>query len=784
MTTFLLLIIVLLLLAILCRIDPGIKRWTARVVRTCRIALFCTAALISGIILWFALVPRWATFYKALEAGQSLTWWITGGLFIVTNFLFGKLADYTSKHEKVNTFVIVAWFLCFCTFAGVCGSVIIGWLKERSKTDPDLGWKFFGVIGGFVVLRVLLDLALKEIGRYRACHSKERTPASFMRRCSCRQRCRDNCAACSVCNTYHHSTLDHPGPPTEELDVCVRELSDAEAEWVAEWARCQQPELLKGIDVPEGQESAVTRGRMFAQRYGGVAARGLGTCYHGRYGCDVADPDEVIRWWRIGVERGDLLSAIYLGYEYEIGSRVPKDPVRALRWYLYAGDRAIEKNDSATMHALGAQYEHYRFTRSDYKEALKWYGLAAECGDIRSMVRVAKAYSLGEGLEHNLTEAAEWYKRAAENDNNEAKAQIARCYEEGVGVPQDYTQALFWIKRSDGDWSESIERLTAKMTPDQKAATEQGTINWLRLATLRGDPAARRALLERPETRDENLRWLAEQGDLNAQRELFRHLEVEDPVEAAKWCEKMAAQGDPESARWLGRFYQVGRRVAQDFLEAAKWYRVGIEKGDGLSTVWLGSMYTRGDGVPRDTDEALRLFHQAGERAIAEDSSLVMYELGKEYGALSDFKESFRWYAQAAERNAAYSMVELGGLYEKGLGVGKDFAKAAEWYKKAAEQGDDMGKALLGRCYAEGQGVPKDSVQAYAWFQRSRFRRKFYPLTFAEEMTPEQIAEAKRLAAEWNPTWESVFEERFKTVDVAEKAVSRFPPNVSDISPA
>jgi TPR repeat protein len=432
MTTFLLLIIVLLLLAILCRIDPGIKRLTWRVLRTSKIAFFCAAALISGISLWLALGQRLATFYQALEAGQFWTWTITLGLFVVSNALFDKLTDYTRKHGKTtaNTFVIIAWFLCFCTFAGVCGSVIIGWLKERSKTDPDLGWKLCGVIGGFVLCRVLLDRTFKEIGRYRACHSKERTLASFILQCCCRQRCRTNCAACSVCNTYHHTTLDHPGPPTEELEVHARELSDAEAEAVAEWARSHLLELLKGIDLPEGQDAAATRGRMIAERHGGEAARGLGLCYSS------ADPGEAIHWWRIGVERADLLSAVYLGQAYNHGSGVPKDPRRALRWYRYAGERAIEDNDSATMHALGDQYEFW-YGRDYRQEAFKWYSLAAERGNTRSMVRLAEAYRDGEGTEKNLTKATEWCKRAAEYGDNYGNALLnallARTYEEPLG---------------------------------------------------------------------------------------------------------------------------------------------------------------------------------------------------------------------------------------------------------------------------------------------------------------------------------------------------------------
>ncbi len=62
--------------------------------------------------------------------------------------------------------------------------------------------------------------------------------------------------------------------------------------------------------------------------------------------------------------------------------------------------------------------------------------------------------------------------------------------------------------------------------------------------------------------------------------------------------------------------------------------------------------------------------------------------------------------------------------------------------------------------YATGDGVPQDYVQAHMWYNLAASR---YPPgsdrdkvvrnrdTVAEKMTPEQIAEAQRLAREWKP---------------------------------
>jgi len=52
--------------------------------------------------------------------------------------------------------------------------------------------------------------------------------------------------------------------------------------------------------------------------------------------------------------------------------------------------------------------------------------------------------------------------------------------------------------------------------------------------------------------------------------------------------------------------------------------------------------------------------------------------------------------------------------------------------------------------YHMGRGVPLDNVQAYKWFTLAGAVSAASQV--ADEMTPAQIAEAKRLAHEWKPT--------------------------------
>jgi hypothetical protein len=73
-----------------------------------------------------------------------------------------------------------------------------------------------------------------------------------------------------------------------------------------------------------------------------------------------------------------------------------------------------------------------------------------------------------------------------------------------------------------------------------------------------------------------------------------------------------------------------------------------------------------------------------------------------------------------------------------------------EWYRRAAEQGFALAVGSFAAICDDGRGVPKDRVEAYAWF--SRLPSILNELTglrerLASEMTPEEIAEAGRLAS-------------------------------------
>jgi uncharacterized protein len=92
-----------------------------------------------------------------------------------------------------------------------------------------------------------------------------------------------------------------------------------------------------------------------------------------------------------------------------------------------------------------------------------------------------------------------------------------------------------------------------------------------------------------------------------------------------------------------------------------------------------------------------------------------------------------------------------------GHGVTQDAAQAVLWYGKAADQGNALAQAHLGLMYEHGYGVPRDPVMARMWLNLAVSRAPSLSMAVklrnevAAKMTPAQIAEAKRLAEEWEP---------------------------------
>jgi uncharacterized protein len=196
----------------------------------------------------------------------------------------------------------------------------------------------------------------------------------------------------------------------------------------------------------------------------------------------------------------------------------------------------------------------------------------------------------------------------------------------------------------------------------------------------------------------------------------------DDRARCLKWA---AGRGDVSAQAQLGDWYAD----RQDYSEAVRWWQRAAQAGNTFAQIGLADSYFEGRGVEQD------------------------------HGAAA------YWYKRAAEQGVPIAWLRPAFMYEHGLGIEQEDFIALRWYRRAAEYGFLGAMLNLGDRYAEGRTVPQDHVQAHKWFNLAgsgaaaseealRDRAIRAREGVAAAMTPEQIAEAQRLAREWeSSTW-------------------------------
>jgi len=203
----------------------------------------------------------------------------------------------------------------------------------------------------------------------------------------------------------------------------------------------------------------------------GWAAYNLGRAYH--LGTHGAGKNEIkaAAFYRIGAEANYAKAQANLGYCYETGFGVERDPQEAAKWYQAAAvqgnryaqmnhankllsealetkdqDRMIEAREwylkahyqdeslSQSAYGIGVVYSQLKpKTPENTKLAKRWFGLAAagEHPDAQ--------FALGftEEASGNGKAAFNWYKLAKAGGSRPAVFNLARCFENGFGVAQN-----------------------------------------------------------------------------------------------------------------------------------------------------------------------------------------------------------------------------------------------------------------------------------------------------------------------------------------------------------
>jgi len=86
-------------------------------------------------------------------------------------------------------------------------------------------------------------------------------------------------------------------------------------------------------------------------------------------------------------------------------------------------------------------------------------------------------YANGQCVPEDKAEATKWYGKAAEQGNVDAQKALGAMYATGDGVPKNYSEAYAWYsvaaKNGDKDAKAFLSKAKAALTPDQLAVAQR-----------------------------------------------------------------------------------------------------------------------------------------------------------------------------------------------------------------------------------------------------------------------------------------------------------------------
>jgi len=266
----------------------------------------------------------------------------------------------------------------------------------------------------------------------------------------------------------------------------------------------------------------------------------------------------------------------------------------------------------------------------------------SEAGDAAAQVALGTAYQDGNGVPQDSGMAVKWYRRAAEQGNAEAQNDLGVMYRTAAGVEKNEQEAVQWYRKAahQGYAVAMFNLGTAYYNGDGVASSLFMAYDWFLMAQANGYPQATDAVR----------RTGAEIG----------------------------AKASEDALIDVGKMYETGTDLAQNYAEAAKWYRRSAERKNPEGMVRLADM----------------LIVQGGQQNYSEALHLCL----------------------SASKESVIGEYCVGYLYQSGLGVEQNLEEARKRFGQCAESGLSRGMMALARMEDKGQGGQVDRADAYYWY--------------------------------------------------------------------
>ena len=348
--------------------------------------------------------------------------------------------------------------------------------------------------------------------------------------------------------------------------------------------------------------------------------RGIGTA---------ADPAQAISWY----QKASLnpVTAFILGTYYSQGTGISKDLAKGTALLQQAADagfsyanlnlaimkqqagstflpelsKALDLGNSSAGLLLADYYLSLANSDTQMKQARDIYQHIAEKGDKEGQLKLGFMLDQGLGGAVDAVNAVKWYTLAAEQGQVMAQYMLGHLYQMGhLGTEPDYSLAKKWYSSAQSNYAPAAVALgfiydtvdddyQHALADYQLAADQHDPIGQFNLGLLYENGKGR------PVDNEKARALYQEAADLGHAQAMVQLAGLyfsglggsRDEQQALAWYKKAADLGDREALYQLGLLSETGVATKLDFSEATHYYQQAADKGDAIATLALARIY-------------------------------------------------------------------------------------------------------------------------------------------------------------------------------------------------
>lgn len=193
---------------------------------------------------------------------------------------------------------------------------------------------------------------------------------------------------------------------------------------------------------------------------------------------------------------------------------------------------------------------------------------------------------------------------------------------------------------------------------------------------------------------DENTSWDFWTLRIDVQDEYSPLAERDDAVENMR---KLAENGDIHAQYFMGKLYRDGPLLPPDWVMARYWFDKAAKQGHTPAQYALGKLLLSDDASVHDSELGIQWL----EYAAYNGNHYASYRLGKEYlkgeAVRKDTRKAMDHIYTSAQAGNPHAQYLLGKLLIQGKVIDRDKDEGIQWLTLAAEQGHNYAQCLLER---------------------------------------------------------------------------------------